>query len=110
MISPTNAFSVGEFIMSTAIGGAAVQKMLGPAESMMVELGCVAAVSDTCNIAAEERTGVIREPPYPLGFVVKIAGKCFHNISSRCLQVVSKPLNCRILSGVLIAASIAVLL
>ncbi|CAM9150596.1 unnamed protein product [Laminaria digitata] len=55
-------------------GGAAVQKALGRTESMMVEMGCVVAVSESCKIVAEERTGIIRDPPYPQGFVVKITG------------------------------------
>ena len=56
-------------------GGAAVQKALGRTESMMVEMGCVVAVSESCKIVAQERTGFIREPPYPQGFVVKITGE-----------------------------------
>lgn len=56
-------------------GGAAVQKALGRTESMMVEMGCVVAVSESCKIVAEERTGIIREPPYAQGFVVKITGE-----------------------------------
>lgn len=56
-------------------GGAAVQKALGRGESMVVEFGCVAAVSEDCKIVAEERTGLIREPPYTEGFLVKITGE-----------------------------------
>lgn len=41
----------------------------------MVEMGCVVAVSESCKIVAEERTGIIREPPYAQGFVVKITGE-----------------------------------
>ncbi|CBJ49032.1 conserved unknown protein [Ectocarpus siliculosus] len=56
-------------------GGAAVQKALGRGESMVVEFGCVAAVSDACKIVPEERNGpLIREPPYFQGFQVKITG------------------------------------
>lgn len=56
-------------------GGAAVQKALGRGESMVVEFGCVAAFSEACKIVAEERAGLIREPPYAQGFAVKITGK-----------------------------------
>lgn len=42
---------------------------------MVVEFGCVAAVSEVCKIVAEERTGLIREPPYAQGFAVKITGE-----------------------------------
>lgn len=56
-------------------GGSAVQKALGRGESMVVEVGCVAAVSEACKIVAEERTGLIREPPYPQGFTIKITGE-----------------------------------
>eukprot|EP00752_Nemacystus_decipiens_P002106 g2013.t1 len=55
-------------------GGAAVQKALGRGESMVIEFGCVAALSEACKIVAEERTGLIREPPYAQGFAVKITG------------------------------------
>lgn len=55
-----------------------MQKALGRGESMVVEIGCVAAVSEACKIVAEERTGLIREPPYSQGFTVKITGEhCF---------------------------------
>lgn len=56
-------------------GGAAVQKALGRGESMVAEVGCVAAVSEACKMVAEERTGLIREPPYSQGFMVKITGE-----------------------------------
>lgn len=56
-------------------GGAAVQKALGRGESMVVEFGCVAAFSEACKIVAEERAGLIREPPYAQGFAVKITGE-----------------------------------
>lgn len=62
-------------LIFVAAGGAAVQKALGRTESMMVEMGCVVAVSESCKIVAEERTGIIRDPPYPQGFVVKITGE-----------------------------------
>lgn len=48
---------------------------MGRTESMMVEMGCVVAVSESCKIVAEERTGIIRESPYAQGFVVKITGE-----------------------------------
>lgn len=52
-----------------------MQKALGRGESMVVEFGCVAAVSEACKIVAEERTGLIREPPYAQGFAAKITGE-----------------------------------
>ncbi|CAM9979225.1 unnamed protein product [Ascophyllum nodosum] len=55
-------------------GGAATQKTLGRSESMIVEMGCVAAISASCKITAEELTGLIREPPYSQGFPVKVTG------------------------------------
>lgn len=63
------------YCMIVHTGGAAVQKGLGPRESMMIEMGALVAVSDSCKVVAEERTGIIREPPYPQGFVVKITGE-----------------------------------
>ena len=42
---------------------------------MMVEMGCVVAVSESCKIVAEERTGIVRESPHAQGFVVKITGE-----------------------------------
>jgi len=56
-------------------GGAAVQKALGRGESMVVEFGCVAAVSEACKMVAGERGGLGREPPYTEGFAVKITGE-----------------------------------
>lgn len=52
-----------------------MQKALGRGESMVVEFGCVAAVSEACKIVAEERNGLGREPPYTEGFAVKITGE-----------------------------------
>jgi len=52
-----------------------VQKALGRGESMVIEFGCVAAFSEACKIVAEERAGLIREPPYADGFAVKITGE-----------------------------------
>lgn len=52
-----------------------MQKALGRGESMVVEFGCIAAVSEACKVVAEERTGLIREPPYAHGFSVKISGE-----------------------------------
>ncbi|CAM9861517.1 unnamed protein product [Scytosiphon promiscuus] len=55
-------------------GGSAIQKALGRGESMVVEFGCVAAVSETCKVVAQERGGLSGEPPYSQGFGVKISG------------------------------------
>lgn len=52
-----------------------MQKALGRGESMVIEFGCVAAFSEACKIVAEERTGLVREPPYAQGFAVKITGE-----------------------------------
>lgn len=57
-----------------------MQKALGRGESMVVEFGCVAAVSEACKIVAEERTGLIREPPYAQGFAVKITGEPHYTV------------------------------
>lgn len=57
------------------LGGPAIQKSLGRGEKMIVEFGCVAAVSETCKVVAQERGGLSGEPPYSQGFGVKITGE-----------------------------------
>ncbi|CAM9419868.1 unnamed protein product [Choristocarpus tenellus] len=54
-------------------GGAAVEKVLQRDESILVEMGCVAAYSDSCKLVVEQR-GPLHPVAYPQGFNVKISG------------------------------------
>lgn len=68
---------LGVLPVATSTGGGAVQKKLGRTESIVAEIGCVAAVSESCKIVAEQRAGFLRELPPAQGFVVKVEGR-FH--------------------------------
>lgn len=70
-----NSLPSYDCVSTRPVGGTAVQKTLGRAETMVVEIGCVAALSETCKIVTEERTGIAHEPPFSQVFTVKITGE-----------------------------------
>lgn len=74
---------LGVLPVATSTGGGAVQKKLGRTESIVAEIGCVAAVSESCKIVAEQRAGFLRELPPAQSFVVKVEGR----FRSRCFSL-----------------------
>ncbi|CAM9209180.1 unnamed protein product [Discosporangium mesarthrocarpum] len=53
-------------------GGAAVEKVLGEGEKMFLEMGSVAAYSESCTVKVERRP--MQTLPYAQGFMVKFTG------------------------------------